>query len=210
MIGTAVRAFRWRGPWSVALGLAGSQAGHLLVYLVRFGVSAPAVQGTGVHAYFPALAGTAFALAGAALVVAVAVIGVARLAGAPPYARLRVQPGVIDMIAILFTLQLAIFATQETAEWLQAGAGPQPAVVVWGIAGQLPVALVAGIALRLVSARLEMAVAIVAGPRSQASPPVWLAVLRVAVPAAADDTHAQVRASGAGSRGPPAAAPQTV
>src|SRR5262245_64800256 len=82
MIGSAVRAIGWRTAWVAVIGLMGSQAGHLLVYRLRFGVHAAFLQSTGSHAYFQAAASGAFALAGVALIAALGVIGVISAVGA--------------------------------------------------------------------------------------------------------------------------------
>src|SRR5260370_42705300 len=52
----------------LALGLLGSQAGHLLAYQLRFGAAAHQIQSTGVHAYFPLVAKTALGAVAAALI----------------------------------------------------------------------------------------------------------------------------------------------
>src|SRR2546421_155814 len=54
------RAVNRRALASVlGVGIVGSQAGHVLAYGLRFGDTAQAIQSSGVHAYFPALAKTA-------------------------------------------------------------------------------------------------------------------------------------------------------
>jgi hypothetical protein len=158
MIGCAVRATRWRAAWIVAAGLAGSQAGHLLVYRLRFGARAGALQSAGAHAYFPQLATTTLAVAGMALVAALGVIGAARLLGG----RVRRLPAAgrppfIEVAAALFTLQLAVFGLQEALECAAAGARLEPALLLYGAACQLPVALVGAGALSLFLTRFERA-----------------------------------------------------
>jgi hypothetical protein len=137
----------------LGVGIAGSQAGHLLAYQIRFGAAAQQVQGTAGHAYFPSLAKTVLGLVAVAAVVAVLVIGLTRVIGrriekdsALPYLRL---------LAALFTIQLALFALQETAE----SAASAPVLLLWGTLGQLPVAAVAALALRWLFARLRPALA---------------------------------------------------
>ena len=137
----------------LGVGISGSQAGHLLAYEIRFGGAAQQVQSVGVHAYFPSLAKTVLGLVALATVVAMLVIGLTRVAGhriekdsALPYLRL---------LAALFTIQLALFALQETAE----SAASAPVLLLWGTLGQLPVAAVAALALRWLFARLRPALA---------------------------------------------------
>jgi hypothetical protein len=142
----------------VAVAAAGSQAGHLVAYQARFGGSALALERTGAHAYFlPAatgLVGTAAALGLASLLL----IGWARL-----FAGRRLgfatRPGwrVLDALPLLFALQLAIYAGQESVESLAAGVPPAPALelLLWGALGQLPVACAGALALAWISSRLE-------------------------------------------------------
>ena len=47
----------------VAAAVLGSQAGHLLVYELRFGSAAGQLQSTGAHFYFPAVAKTGLGIA---------------------------------------------------------------------------------------------------------------------------------------------------
>jgi len=147
-----------RAPLVVGgVGLLASQAGHLVAYSLRFGANAPQVQSSGIHEYFPALAKTGLGFLAIALVVGLLVIGLARLlAGrldkdsAPSYLRL---------LAALYTLQLAVFAGQETVEAAAVGAPASSAAVLllWGTVGQLPVAAVAALGLRWLLGRLRPA-----------------------------------------------------
>jgi len=145
----------------LGIGIAGAQAGHLLAYELRFGVAAPALQSTGAHAYFPALAKTGVGLAALALLSSLLVVAAARIV-----AGRRVQPGTspsfVRLLAVLYTIQLACFAGQETAEALLGGthASSAPLLILWGTAGQLPVAVAAALALRWLDLRLEPALAV--------------------------------------------------
>jgi hypothetical protein len=47
----------------LGVAIAGSQAGHLLAYQLRFGATAQQVQSSGAHAYFPLLARTSLGIA---------------------------------------------------------------------------------------------------------------------------------------------------
>lgn len=135
-------------------GALASQAGHLLAYSLRFGATAPLVQSSGVHQYFPALAKTGLGLLAVAFVSGLLVVALARvIAGrldkdsAPSYVRL---------LAALYTLQLAVFAGQETIEAAIGGgrASSAAVLILWGTAGQLPVAAVAALAVRWLLARV--------------------------------------------------------
>jgi hypothetical protein len=139
------------------VGVLASQAGHLLAYSLRFGAAATHIQSSGAHEYFPALAKTSLGLVAIALVAGLLVVGFARLlAGrldrdsAPSYLRL---------LAGLYTLQLAVFAGQETVEAAVGGAPASSAavLVLWGTVGQLPVAMVAAAALRWLLSNLRPA-----------------------------------------------------
>lgn len=142
----------------LGMGIAGSQAGHLLAYTVRFGPAAQQMQSAGAHAYFPSVARTVIGLLAIAGLAVLLVIAAARVLGrdaerdsAPPFVRL---------FAILFTLQLAAFAVQETAESLVNGAAVSvPLILVWGSFGQLPVAAAGALALRWLLARIGPALA---------------------------------------------------
>lgn len=144
----------------LGLGLAASQAGHLLAYELRYGARAIQVQSAGAHAYFPALVKTGLGAAAAIALIALLVIGFARVAAARPIAR---EPALspLRLFAVLYTLQLACFVLQEAAEAAWSGSpGTSPAVLLlWGTAGQLPVALVAALALRWLAMRLGPAIA---------------------------------------------------
>lgn len=139
----------------VALGLAGSQAGHLLTYQLRFGVAAQQLQSSGVHGYFPGVAKTGVGLASLGLLGALFMIGLGRVVAGK-----RIDPtsapSLVSLLAVLYTLQLGCFGTQETIEALAGGAhlGSVSQILLWGALGQLPVALVASVALRWLLARL--------------------------------------------------------
>jgi len=159
----------------LGLGFGGAQAGHLLAYQLRFGVAAQQVQAAGAHAYFPALAKTGIGLASVAVIAAVCLIGFARVAAgrrlepgsAPPFTRL---------LAVIYTVQLACFAVQETVEAFAGGAHPMsaPLLLLWGTVGQLPVALAATVALRWLLGRVSPALAALRLPATPAYAPAGL------------------------------------
>ena len=139
-----------------------SQAGHVIAYQARFGPAARSLQSSGAHGYFPGTLKASLGAACLAALTALFAIGLARVlcgrrlerGSAPQYLRL---------LAALYALQLAVFAGQEVAEALTAGAAAPSAagVLLWGTLGQLPVALVAAAALRLLLARFDQAVSII-------------------------------------------------
>ncbi len=147
---------------ALALGLLGSQAGHLLAYQLRFGGAAHQIQSTGVHAYFPLVAKTALGAVAAGLIAGLLLVGLARLLSGRRV-RSDSEPSFISLLAILFSLQLATFAAQEIVEGLVGGTSlmSAPDLLLWGTLGQLPVALIAASALRWLSARVESAVGLI-------------------------------------------------
>jgi len=142
-------------------GLLGSQAGHLLAYQLRFGAAAQQVQSSGAHAYFPALAKTGLGLAALTLIAALLITGAARLVVARPIAG-AAAPSLVRLLAVIYTVQLAGFAAQETAEAaLGAGSsGSAPLLLLVGAAGQLPVAVAASLAVRWLLTTVHPAVAV--------------------------------------------------
>ena len=196
-----------RGLAVAGLAVAGAQAGHLLAYQLRFGADAFQVQSSGAHAYFPALLKTSVGAVALALVAGLLIIAAARLVargsstlnfGGPPF---------MSLLATLFTIQLAWFIGQEVAESLFAGLPPGSAsgLLLWGMVGQLPVALAGAAALRWLWTRVEAAaselaaVARIALPSSIPAP--------VAIVAVRDSDRAMLLAHAARStftkRGPP-------
>jgi len=147
---------------ALALGLIGSQAGHLLTYQLRFGAAAQQIQSTGAHAYFPMVAKTALGAMSAAFIAGLVLVGLARILNGRRV-RSDSEPSFMSLLAILFSLQLATFALQEIAEALVAGTsfGSAADLLLWGTLGQLPVAIVAGSALRWLSTRVESAVGLI-------------------------------------------------
>lgn len=132
----------------LGIAVAGSQAGHLLAYELRFGPAAQAVQSSGAHAYFPLVFRTILGAAALAIIASLFLIGVARLATGR-----RIEPGstpsLLRLLATLYTLQLLFFLVQETLEGSPAGE-----LFLWGLVGQLPVAFVSAVGVRWLLARL--------------------------------------------------------
>src|SRR6202051_202059 len=140
-----------------------SQLGHLITYFVRFGSGALAAQSTGVHAYYPSIGVLAGGLGGTTVLFALAAIALARLI-AGRAAGLRVTSGwrIWELFAALFTIQLAIYAGQETMESILAHAPVAGALdlILLGSIGQLPAALIAAVAISWISKRFTGAVAV--------------------------------------------------
>jgi hypothetical protein len=156
------KAFRHGGLITALLfALPMSQLGHLVAYWLQFGPSAVARQSTGAHAYFPALLQAGGAVLGASLLALLLLLGVARFMVG--LRNDRVPEGGWPVGPLLLTLlgaQLAIFAGQEVAEASLAALPAAPAghLLMWGVAGQLPVALLAAFGLSWISARVRRAV----------------------------------------------------
>jgi hypothetical protein len=200
-----VRGRSWMAV--LAVGVLGSQAGHLLAYQVRFGVAATQLQSSGAHAYFPGVVRTSVGLIAALVLAGLFVVGLARILSGRSI-RPDSAPNLLRLVAVLYTLQLAWFAGQEVGEALLAGM-PVDSVahlLLWGTLGQLPVAVIAAASLRWLLARFESAiteirVALAAVPKPL-SPPI-----AIAVPVWGHDNRALTLRSVAGAslakRGPP-------
>jgi hypothetical protein len=200
-----VRGRSWMAV--LAVGVLGSQAGHLLAYQVRFGVAATQLQSSGAHAYFPGVVRTSLGLIAALVLAGLFVVGLARILSGRSI-RPDSAPNLLRLVAVLYTLQLAWFAGQEVGEALLAGM-PVDSVahlLLWGTLGQLPVAVIAAASLRWLLARFESAiteirVALAAVPKPL-SPPI-----AIAVPVWGHDNRALTLRSVAGAslakRGPP-------
>ena len=135
------------------LALPLAELGHLIGYGLR-------VPQDGAHAYFPNVLQAAGSLVGAGLLGALGVLVLARiLAGEVP----RRKPWSFALVfcGLLFA-QMGVFLVQEG---LEAHALPALATVASGLLGQQPVALLAALALRWLSARLGPALRSLAAPR---------------------------------------------
>ncbi len=187
-------------------GVVGSQAGHLLAYQLRFGSAAQHLQSSGAHAYFPFVARTALGAVAVTLLMAIFIIGLARLLAAGSRTRSRTGPKYIELLAALFTLQLACFVTQEVGEALVAGTTVDSAahLLLWGTLGQLPVAVLASIALgwlwtRFASAVHDLRSVLTTAPFQHAPTQLAYAVWPVSI----GSLLAQVAGGSLGKRGPP-------
>jgi hypothetical protein len=138
-----------------------SQFGHLIAYWLRFGPEAIARQSSGAHAYFPAVVQTSAALAGGVLLGVLLLVGLGRMMVGLRNDRMR-EGGwpLLPLLALLLAFQLAIYAEQELAETSIRGlSAPGPgALLGWGLAGQLPVAALAALAVSWLSGRVRAGV----------------------------------------------------
>ncbi len=194
------------GVATLALGLLGSQAGHLLAYQVRYGAAAQQLQSSGAHAYFPLLAKTALGVGACALIGGLLLVGLARLLTGRRV-RSASEPSYLSLLAVLFSIQLAAFAVQELGEAVIGGLSTGTAVdlLLWGTLGQLPIAAFAALTLRWLCARIEGAVGAIralAGPSLPARPPAAVAIPVPAAPGRPLQTFL-VAASSLTRRGPP-------
>jgi hypothetical protein len=147
-----------RGALAVAV-VGGSQLGHALVYLARYGVSAGAHQSSGAHAYFPVLTAVLSGAVGGVLTVALLLLAAAHTMPRPALWRRRPTVRYADLLPLLFLAQLAVFMGQEVLEALASGASVPSAIelLFWGTLGQLPAAaLVTAVACWLL-ARIDAA-----------------------------------------------------
>jgi hypothetical protein len=144
----------------LGLGVVASQAGHLLAYELRYGGAAPTLQSSGAHAYFPLVAKTGLGAAAAVMLLGLLAIGLARLAAGRPIPQ-EPGPSFLRLLGVLYSLQLTCFVVQETVEAAVGGApaSSPAALLLWGTVGQLPVAMVAALALRWLVVRLRPALA---------------------------------------------------
>jgi hypothetical protein len=150
------RRFAW---WLLATAFIGSQAGHLLAYQLRFGHAAMQLQSSGSHGYFLASAKTGLGIAAFALLGVLLLLGAGRVVSGRRLPSESPAP-FVRALAAAYTIQLACFVVQETVEAMTGsggGPGSAPSLMLWGAAGQLPVALAVTIALRWLSARVRPA-----------------------------------------------------
>jgi hypothetical protein len=197
-----------RAGVTIAIGILGSQAGHLLAFQLIFGSAAQHLQSSGAHAYFPLLAKTALGAIGAALLAGMFVIGLARVVSGRSRITTGSQKSFIELVAILFTVQLACFVVQEVGEAIVAGTGPAsaPFLLLWGTLGQLPVAAVAAIGLRWLWTRFEAAVEDLRAVLTSVRTPRIPALVKVEAWPAPNGALLRLQLAGCplGKRGPPA------
>ena len=143
----------------LAFGALLAQAGHLIAYQLEFGAAAQAVQSQGAHAYFPGFAKTSLGMVGVLVIGSLLLVGFARLLPGRPVVVTSRGPSYMSLLAVLFSIQLACFIAQEMIESLAAGE-PVPSalnLIFLGSVGQLPVAVLAAVALKWLAIRVEAA-----------------------------------------------------
>ena len=188
------------------VGLVGAQAGHLLAFQLRFGSAAQHLQSSGAHAYFPNLVKTTLGAVAIAVLVALFVIGLARALNRRSPVRLGASPNYLEVLAALFTIQLACFISQEVVEAAVVGTavGPAADLLLWGTLGQLPVSAIGAVALGWLWTRFESALeelrAVLAIAKAQEPAAVSLAEWHLPDRAL---LLAQVAGSSLDKRGPP-------
>jgi hypothetical protein len=140
-----------------------AELGHQLGFVERYGSQGFALEGVGIHQYFPTLMSVVGAGLGGVTLAVLLVLSLGRLAvgGALGQTRHQGVP-VRRLLPVLLALQLAVYLTQETSEALassQLVTTPWVvSTVAWGLAAQVPIALLAGLALSWLSARLDHAI----------------------------------------------------
>jgi hypothetical protein len=141
---------------AIALAFPLSQLGHELAYLVHYGMAGLAIEQHGAHRYFPQILKISGAGLGLVALGALLVLAVDRAlfeSGCEP-PRVELSRG--EAFVCLLAIQLQLFLCQELIEMWAVG---QPISVtnvplVWGLVGQLPVALVAALAFSWLSVRM--------------------------------------------------------
>jgi hypothetical protein len=148
--------------WAAAAGVPLSQLGHVVAYVAHYGSHGVLLQEEGVHAYFPEVFRFAAGVMGLVLLTALMVLALSRLLVGRSLGR-RELNGMhpLELLVATAAVQLDTYVVQEM---LEAIAGHQAltfdlllSVLVWGLAGQLPVAAAAALALSWLSIRLEAA-----------------------------------------------------
>jgi hypothetical protein len=133
-------------------------------------------------------------------------LGLARVLSGRP-APSASAPSYLRLLALLFTIQLAMFGVQETAESVASGsrAGSVDVLLLTGTLGQLPVAAVAALALRWLLVRVGPALTVVRSvltltPQSR---PMAAAIIRLPAIAYEPVLLQRVVAGTIRKRGPP-------
>jgi hypothetical protein len=145
-----------RGLSLVALAIPFAELGHLVAYGVR-------IPGSGTHFYYPTVLQLAGGTLGAVLLASLAILALARLVSG---GSVRRKPWSFPLLfAGLLAAQVIVFLVQEG---LESHSLPGLGTLTIGLLGQQPVALVAALSLRWLSARLGPA----ARALSSARPPV--------------------------------------
>lgn len=196
---------------AVLLGLVLSQPGHVLAYVAHYGLPGFMRSFGGIHAYLPVLLQLTTGGLGLALLLGLLVLGVGRLALGRALGR-RAEPGLslLHLFLVAGAVQVDVYVIQETVEAMLGGSLLDGRVVVsmllWGVAGQLPLALLAAFAVRWLWVRLRQTVEAVRCDLASAPPPPG--AVAIALPAVRLDREsplARVVLAALWDRGPPAA-----
>jgi hypothetical protein len=186
-----------------------SQLGHVLAYAARC-QACGAQLGIGIHAYFPNLVLLSGSLVAVGLLGSLLVIGLGRLLVGHGLGlqRTRGKPA-LELLLVLAAVQLQVYLAQEALEMVVAGQaltlGWLLSTLLWGMAGQLPLAILGAFALRWLSVRLRVAVRAVHDAwRSLAvRPPAPVAVERRTPNAVSPSPVARCGRTALAKRGPP-------
>jgi hypothetical protein len=148
--------------WAAAAGVPLSQLGHGVAYLAHYGSHGVLLQEEGVHTYFPEIFRFSGGVVALALLAGLMAVGLGRLLlgrGLGLQAVGGERP--VELLIACAAVQLDTYLAQEVLEAL---AGHQAltfdlllSIMAWGLAGQLPVAAAAAVALSWLSIRLEAA-----------------------------------------------------
>jgi hypothetical protein len=172
---------RTRARYLFAAALLGallSQPGHLVGYLGHYGWRGLAIEGQGVHGYFPSLLSTSIALLGGIALAALLGVAAARLVIGRALGRRRAR-GVpfTQLLLVLLLIQLNLYAVQEMLELEAVGRALTPAglagIAAWGLVGQVPPAILAAVALALLSSPLLAVFAALRSPFTRSRAPVF-------------------------------------
>lgn len=156
--GAPLRRRYWLYAGVLAVPMA--QLGHVVSYSARYGSGAVAVQSSGVHAYFPDFLKVGTGLLAAAVLAALLIMGAGRLVlGRTLGYERRPRIPIFDLVVACVCFQLDVYIVQEVVEAFVSGQAPTlqllATVVTFGLVGQGPLALLAALALYLLSTRLE-------------------------------------------------------
>ncbi len=150
---------------TILIGLVLSQPGHALGYFALHGWRSFAIQSQGAHAYFPLAIDFSLGLLATLALLTAAALGLGRLALGSALGLKRgraVSP--IDLIVVLAIVQLNVFFFQELAEAQAVGQVTDGAWLVNCVcvaaAGQLPIAILAGLLIAWCSVGLSAALTV--------------------------------------------------
>lgn len=195
---------------SAALALPLSELGHVAAFAIRCRMCGAALGGTGIHAYLPNLLLMSGSLVAATLLAALLIVGAGRLL-LGRRAGLRPSGGVAlrDLLLVMAAVQMDTYLLQETVETMASGQAVTlsltASTLLWGAAGQLPLALLGALAIRWLSMRLRATFASLRDSwRSLAvRPPTPAAAPIVAAPEPIGFALAQAARAALVKRGPP-------